>query len=215
MSRDYHLRQRRRRRQEAVNSERTLEWQFGGCSGLPSWLCWIALLLLAAGGIALAFQFYRHTLRALTWRQRVIFATLRCGFLLSLLLCLAGPARVERVYDADQDARPLAVIVDRSGSMNVADSLGTTRVSHALRVWKKVEADAIRSFPSLRYFHFSQSLATSPDLETAMTALLMPGDEYASLADFRSTRRSSDAPPGGYGGGIVCLTDGLDTTRRH
>jgi len=156
----------------------------------------------------LAFQFYRQTLRALTWRQRAIFATLRCGFLLCLLLCLAGPAHVERVYDADQDARPLAVIVDRSASMNVADSVGTTRLSHALRVWKKVETDAIRSFPSLRYFHFSTSLVTASDLENAMTSP-DPGTDthlYDSL-----NQALKDSPSGGYGG-IVCLTDGLDTT---
>jgi uncharacterized membrane protein len=175
---------------------------------LPPWLGWVVLVLAAAGGIALAFQFYRHTLRALTWRQRLIFATLRCGFLISLLLCLAGPARVERVFDAGQDARPLAVIVDRSPSMNVADSAGTTRLSYALRVWKKVEANAIHSFPSLSYFHFSDSLVSAPDLEGAMTAPDSGGEThlYNSL-----DQALKDAPAGGYGG-VACLTDGLDTT---
>ncbi len=156
----------------------------------------------------MAVVFYRHTLQNLSIRQRLIFAALRCGFLLSLLLCLAGPARVERVYDGGQDARPLAVVVDRSPSMNVADSRGTTRLSYALHVWKKAEADAIRSFPALSYFHFSGSLASSPDLEGAMTASDSGNDThlYDSLDQVLK-----NAPPGGYGG-IVCLTDGLDTT---
>jgi uncharacterized membrane protein len=166
------------------------------------------LLLAAVGSIALAMQFYRHTLRPLTGRQRLIFVALRCGFILSLLLCLAGPARVERVYDGNQDARPLAVVVDRSASMNVADSQGTTRLSHAVRVWKKVEPSAIHSFPSINYFHFSTSLETAPDLEGAMTAT-ESGTEthlYDSL-----DKALADSPAGGYGG-VVCLTDGLDTT---
>jgi len=191
-----------------VNSEHTLEWQFGGWSGLSPWLGWSALALLAVGGTALAFFFYRQTLQALSWRQRVIFAVLRCGFLFSILLCLAGPARVERVYDADQDARPLAVIVDRSASMSVADSRGVTRLAQSLRIWKKVEADAIRSFPGLRYFHFSTSLTSDANLEGAASGSDSGGEThlYGSL-----DQALKGAPAGGYGG-IVCLTDGLDTT---
>ena len=191
-----------------MTSQRTFEWQFGGWSGLPPWLCWIVLLLAAASAIALAVQFYRHTLRALTWRQRMILAALRCGFILSLLLCLAGPARVDRMYDSDQDARPLAVVVDRSASMGVSDAQGTTRLSCALRIWKKIEPTAIRSFPSLSYFQFSSSLESEPDLETAISAS-NSGKEthlYDSL-----NQALKDSPAGGYGG-VVCLTDGLDTT---
>jgi uncharacterized membrane protein len=192
-----------------VNSERVIEWQFGGWHGLPPWLGWTLLLLAAAGGVALAAYFYRHTLRALTWRQRVILAALRSGFFLSLLLCLAGPARVERVYDSNHDARPLAVVVDRSESMTVPDQRDITRLSYALHAWKKVETDAIHFFPGFRYFSFSSSLVPAPDLESAAT-FSEPGAEthlYDSL-----DQAMKDAPSGGYAG-IVCLTDGLDTTQ--
>jgi len=191
-----------------VNSERSVAWQFGGWSGFPPWLDWFVLLLVAAGGVALAAWLYRDTLRALTTRQRLIFAALRSGFFLSLLLCLAGPARVEKVYDSNRDARALAVIVDRSPSMSVADARGTTRLSYAVRIWKKVEADAIRSFPTLSYFRFSSSLASAPDLESAVTGPDSGADThlYDSLVE-----ALKNAPAGGYGG-IVCLTDGLDTT---
>jgi len=191
-----------------VNSQRTFEWQFGGWSGLPTWLCWIVLLLAAAGSILLAVQFYRHTLRPLTGRQRMIFVVLRCGFIFSLLLCLAGPARVERVYDAARDARPLAVIVDRSASMSTLDTQGATRLSHALRVWKKVEPTALHFFPGVSYFRFSNSLTAAPDFENAMTSTVSGTEThlYDSL-----NQALANAPSGGYGG-IVCLTDGLDTT---
>jgi len=191
-----------------VNSERLVEWQLGGWLSLSPGLCWILFTSIAIGVVALAVYFYRHTLRALTWRQRMIFAGLRSGFLLSMLFCLAGPSRVERTYDTNRDSRPLAVLVDRSASMTVPDQRGITRLSAAVRVWKKVDADAIRAFPSLRYFRFSESPAAAADLESAVTSL-EPGTNthlYGSL-----NQVMKEAPAGGYGG-IACLTDGLDTT---
>ena len=145
-----------------MNSERAFEWQLAAWLGLPQEICWILLALIAACGIVLAAWFYRHTLRALTWRQQVIFVSLRAGFFLCLLLCLAGPARVERVYDSTQADRPLAVLVDRSPSMTVPDAHGATRLASAVRVWKKVEPDAIRTFPHLRYFRFATSTDPAP-----------------------------------------------------
>ncbi len=191
-----------------MNSESVFEWQLGSWLGLPPGLCWVLLALVAAGCIALAAWFYRTTLRALSWRQRLIFVALRSGFFLSLLLCLAGPARVERVYDSTQNSRPLAVLIDRSASMTVPDNRGTTRLAAAVRVWKKVEADALHSFPHLRFFRFSESLEPAPDLESAVT-----GPESGTDTHFYASLNAAmkDAPSGGYGG-IVCLTDGLDTT---
>jgi uncharacterized membrane protein len=191
-----------------VNTEHSLEWQFGGWHNLNPLVGWSILLVVGVATIAATFLFYRNTLKKLTWQQRLILAALRCGFLLALVVCLAGPARVERVYDTDQDARPLAVIVDRSQSMSVADSRGTTRLAEAVRVWKKVDANAVQAFPSLHYFRFSTGLVPASDLESAVTDP-DPGPEthlYDSL-----NQALKQAPPGGYGG-VVCLTDGLDTT---
>ncbi len=190
-------------------SNHTIEWQFGGWEAFPPWAGWGILLLLAMGGVALSAWFYRDTLRALTWRQSLIFATLRSGFYLSLLVCLAGPAQVERIYDQGQDSRPLAVVIDRSQSMSVADSRGLTRLADALRVWKDVEGNAVHAFSSFHYFRFDKTLQSAPDLENAIKGTDSDGNEthlYDSL-----NQVLKDAPPGGYGG-IVSLTDGLDTT---
>jgi len=147
-------------------------------------------------------------LRALTPRQRLIFVALRSGFFLSLLLCLAGPAWVERVYASTQDARPLALLVDRSPSMTIPDARGITRLASAVRVWKKVEPDAARYFSSTRYFRFSDSATAATDLEGAVTS----PDSGSETHLFNSLNQvMKDAPSWGYGG-IVCLTDGLDTT---
>ena len=133
---------------------------------------------------------------------------LRGGFFIALLICLAGPARVERVYDSTKAQRPLAVLVDRSDSMTVANALGSTRLSMALRDWKKVEADALRAFPAIHYFRFGESVHAASDLEAAVT-----GPESGATTHLYGSldQLMKEAPPGGYGG-IVCLTDGLDTT---
>ncbi len=191
-----------------MNSERAFEWQLGTSLGLAPGICWAFLAATAVSGVVLMIRFYRHTLRALTWRQQVIFITLRSGFFLSLLLCLAGPARVERAYDSSQDPRPLAVLVDHSGSMVEPGLRGATRLYSAVRVWKKVETNAIHSFPALRYFRFSESPEAVADLESAITGIQSGTNThlYDSL-----NQLMKEGSAGGYAG-IVCLTDGLDTT---
>jgi len=191
-----------------VNSERVFEWQLGNWLGWSPVVCWTILALLAVGGVALAAFFYRHTLRALTWRQRAILVTLRTGFFLSMLLCLAGPSRVERIIDSTQDARPLAVVVDRSASMTVPDARNSTRLAAALRVWKKVEPDASRAFPFFSYFRFTTTPEAANDLDTAVNGVVSETDTHLFDSLYEVMK---DAPSGGYGG-IVCLTDGLDTT---
>lgn len=191
-----------------MNSERVFEWQLGNWLGLSPVLCWLLLAFLAVGGVALAAYFYRHTLRALTARQRMIFVLLRAGFFLSLLLCLAGPSRVERVIDNSQEARPLAVLVDRSASMTTPDSRQQTRLATALKVWKKAEPDATHAFPSLRFFRFTTSSHTANDLDDAVNGA-ESGTETHLFNSLTEVLKS--APSGGYGG-IVCLTDGLDTS---
>jgi hypothetical protein len=135
----------------------------------------------------------------------MLFVTLRSGIFLSLLFCLAGPSRVERIYDSSVDNRPLAVLVDRSGSMVQPDVRGATRLASAVRVWKKVEADAIHSFPALRYFQFSESPRAVADLASAVAGPASGGHTHLYESLGQLLKDSS------YGG-IVCLTDGLDTT---
>ena len=192
-----------------MNSQQSFEWQFGGWSGFPPWLGWTVILVIAIAGTALAVWLYRDTLQVLKPRQRVVFVLLRCGFFFALLACLAGPSQIVRTYDSGQETRPLAVVVDHSASMTTPDSTGLTRLAAAVRAWKESESAAIRSFPSLRYFGFAGQLTPAKDLEQAT----QPPDSGMSTALFSSLDQVLQAaPPGGYGG-IVCLTDGLDTTQ--
>jgi uncharacterized membrane protein len=192
-----------------VNSQQAFEWQFGGWAGFPPWLGWTLLIFIAAGGVGLAVWLYHDTLQTLAPRQRAIFILLRSGFFLGLLVCLAGPARVERTYDSGTDGRPLAVVVDRSASMTAPDAAGLSRLTAAIHTWKESEAAAIHSFPALRYFSFSNDLTPASDLDQAVNH----ADPGTSTALFDSLDHALQSAPGGGYGGIVCLTDGLDTTQ--
>lgn len=192
-----------------MNTQHALEWQFGGWTGFPPWLGWTVLLSIAAICVGLAVWLYRDTLQTLTTRQRVVFILLRSGFFLALFTCLADPARVEKTFDTGNDPRPLVVVIDHSASMTTPDSGGLSRLTSAVRAWKQVETPAIRSFASLRYFSFSSDLTPADDLDEAVTR----ADPGTSTALFTSLDKAlQSAPSDGYGG-IVCLTDGLDTTQ--
>ena len=191
-----------------MKSQQVFQWQFGGGTALSPWLEWTLLFAAAAAGVALAAWLYRDTLQTLTPRQRLFFVLLRSGFFLALLVCLAGPSRVERTYDSDQDARPLAVVVDHSASMTMPDSAGVSRLSSAIRVWKEAEPAAIQYFPQVRYFSFSGDLSPAADLREAVER----SDPGNSTALYSSLEKVLQTAPGGGYGGIVCLTDGLDTT---
>ncbi|HEV3026867.1 MAG TPA: hypothetical protein VG457_04800, partial [Planctomycetota bacterium] len=166
-----------------MTPKRVFEWQTAEWIGLPPGLGWLAILLAAVACVAIAAWLYRDTLVALTPVQRIIFAALRCGILLTLLACIAGPAWVERRYASNSTSRPIAVLVDRSASMGSTDSRGETRLSAATHVWKSVESDAVRTFPEIRYFRFDKSAHPASGLEDALAGP-NSGDEthlYASL----------------------------------
>jgi uncharacterized membrane protein len=191
-----------------VNSQRAFEWQFGGWGGMSQSLAWGVFAALALGGILLAIWMYRSTLQPLKPGYRVIFILLRSAFFLVLLICLAGPTRVEHTYDTGQDTRPLAVIVDRSASMMTPDSRGLTRLAAAIRTWKTAETAAVHTFPSLHYFSFSTALNEAGSLDDAVNR----ADPGTGTALYTSLDQVLNSAPGGGYGGIVCLTDGLDTT---
>ncbi len=115
---------------------------------------------------------------------------------------------MERTYDSSGDSRPLAVLVDRSASMTTPDLRGLSRLNAALKIWKKSESDASKAFPAIRYFQFSNALKSASTLQSATTDSASGSDTHLFDAIGQLMK---EAPSGGYGG-IVALTDGLDTT---
>jgi hypothetical protein len=184
----------------------TLTWQFGpGLDGVPPAWAWAILAFAAALGVTLALWSYRNTLVALPAGARAVLCLLRAGLWVLLLALLAGPTRVERTYQ-EPGTRPLAVLVDRSDSMSSPDSRDRRRGDDALRRWRGLEPVARDAFPELKTFAFGEKLQA---VSSADARAPVPSGRTALFASMQQLL--AEAPAGGWGG-IVTLTDGLDTT---
>ena len=183
-----------------------IEWQFGGfLRGWPPALAWSALGVCAVAGSVLAAWFYGRTLRALSPGARIALTALRVAIVLVVVWCLANPTRVERRPAAGSPRDTLAVLVDGSDSMTAADGRGTTRLASAVRAWKQHEPEAARAFPHTTYRRFAVTADTASSLDDA-TSPKTPGPETHL---YEALRQTLDQAPRA----VVCLTDGLDTTR--
>ena len=182
------------------------EWQFGGwLGGISSFAAWSFFLALALGGVFLILFLYRHTLRELSPGRRKVLTSLRALVLLAVLLCLADPVHVLPEKRHPAHARTLAVLVDRSASMEAADNRGETRLANALRVWKRRASEMQGQFETVDFYRFGTRLAKAPSLEAA-AGPDRPADGETHL--YAALHQVLDTSPAE----IVCLTDGLDTT---
>lgn len=182
-----------------------LEWQFGGwLGGLSPWLAWSIFGVIAVAGSVLVVCLYRHTLRQLSPAARWILAAFRIALVLALLLCLANPTRVISTEPIQPDHSTLAVVVDRSDSMNTADQRGELRLKNASRIWARHISEAQEKFSKTAWYRFSSGLQETGSLEKA-TNDSQPGPETHL---YQALTQALESGPGA----VVCLTDGLDTT---
>jgi hypothetical protein len=179
----------------------------GWLGGQPGEAAWRIL----AGGVGVGFVIiivsYCFTLVTIAPWRRGVLCLLRFALWIALFLILAAPTRIERTYDHPKLAtRPLAVLVDRSDSMTALDNRQQRRLDDALGKWRRLEPTARKSFSSVNSFAFAQGVAPVADPTDAGH---LPGgrtDLFASLQEVLAK-----APTGGWGG-VVILTDGLDTS---
>jgi len=185
----------------------TISWAFGGAlAGQPPVVAWTVLGGAAVAGVTLVLWSYRRSLVEVTPARRALLCALRSLLWLGLLVILAAPTRVHRSYEQPPAMRPLAVLVDRSASMTTPDNRQRRRVDDALRRWHEMEPAARRAYNRTKTFAFADSVQPAA-----------PGDSPAGIgADqtkfFAAVQRVlADAPAGGWGG-VLTLTDGLDTS---
>lgn len=188
----------------------SFSWRFGGpLSGLPAAVAWTLLALVGALGAAAILVNYRRTLVSLNPAARHTLTALRLLLWLGLLAALAGPTRVERTY-AQKQTRPLAVLLDQSASMTTPDNRRQRRTDDALRQWRALAPAATATHGPPRTFAFADTSApvALTSLEASNPGTLPAGQTrlFASLDHLLA-----HAPAGGWGG-IVTLTDGIDTT---
>jgi uncharacterized membrane protein len=180
-------------------------WRFGGpLTDLSPVFAWTVLGIIALAGLASIVLGYQRTLVALPRVRRITLTSLRALVWVVLIIALAGPTRVERTY-ARQEIRPLAVLVDRSDSMTAPDNRGQRRLDDALRRWRSLTPVATKAFGPPRSFAFADTVVAvdAPDRPSPLAT------EHTRL--FKALQSVLDQAPRGGWGGIVLLTDGLDT----
>lgn len=186
----------------------TFSFRFGGpLADLPPALAWTLLATTALLGAALILFSYRRTLVHLAPAPRRTLTSLRLLLWLGLLLALAGPVRVERDY-TEKSIRPLAILVDHSASMTTPDNRRQRRADDAQRRWRTLAPAAESAHGPPRAYAFADTPKPTPLSAADAPAAPPPGETrlFASIDQLLA-----QAPAGGWGG-IVALTDGLDTT---
>jgi len=167
---------------------------------LPGWL----LALLAVAATALAVVAARR-LQGTSTRQRWLLGGLRALALLLVLGCLLRPAIV--VSRAVAQRNVLAIALDDSRSMRIADVDGARRVDAASRTFAD-SAALVRQLGerfALRFFRFSAT-ATPRSLDATLAATGTRTDLAASLEAVR--QELADVPLAG----VVVVTDGADNS---
>ncbi len=189
-----------------TTSTQEFSWRFGGwLSEQSTTTAWTLLGAGALLGVAFTFWSYRSALAAVESRRRYFLCGLRATVWLTLLLILAAPTRVERTFE-NNPMRPLAVLVDRSASMTTPDNRQRRRLDDALLRWRTLEPAGRKNLGPPKYFAFADGFQ---GIATADTAATLPAMQTAFFSSLQ--RVLAEAPAGGWGG-IVTLTDGLDTT---
>lgn len=181
-------------------------WRFGGwLADLPSTVSWTILGGAAVLGLAFVLWSYRHGLTQLPRSRRVALCALRTLIWLGLMVILAAPTRVETVFEGATQ-RPIAVLVDRSASMTTPDHRQRRRLDDALQRWRAVESEVQFQPGAVKSFAFADGVQP---VSSPVSGVSLPAGQtnfFSSLV-----RVLEQAPPGGWGG-VVTLTDGLDTS---
>ena len=119
-----------------------------------------------------------------------------------LIARLASPQQVRTRSIKHQTKKPVAVLVDTSGSMLRPDARGLTRLAIAQQALARL------GDPSLKLYRFADKLAPVPN-PSALAANPNPQAETHLLENLDALLDLQ--PPGGWGA-VVVLTDGNDTT---
>ncbi|MFT3867788.1 MAG: hypothetical protein QM715_04750 [Nibricoccus sp.] len=186
-----------------------VQWRFGGTlGGLDSQLAWLVLGLAAVLGLLLLALSYHYTLVRLSTGRKIVLTGLRFLLLLLLLVLLAGPVRVEKKYSQQyhETLRPLAVLVDRSDSMRKPDNRRQQRGDDARRRWLAIEPAARKAFSDVASFAFARGVEKIADVDAPAA---LAGDRTELFAALQQVLKQ--APAGGWGG-VITLTDGIDTS---
>ncbi|WP_035359013.1 glutamine amidotransferase [Edaphobacter aggregans] len=169
---------------------------------LSTWPGWMLAVLIAVFTAALALVTYRKISTAApklkTWRVWVLWA-IQSGFIALVLLLLWQPAMVVAALTSQQNI--IAVVVDNSRSMAIADSDGKTRESAALNILENGLISQIQKRFQVRLYRLGASVTRIDGLQN-----LQPQDAATNIngALSKLAEDTTDLPIGA----ILLLSDG-------
>jgi uncharacterized membrane protein len=137
-------------------------WRTGTLAFASSWPRWLLVVCLAASALAIAVTLYRR--RSVGAVRLAVLGVLQLAFI-ALLICLAWQPvlHVERVRDREN---VLAVAIDASASMALADAADSTR-SRLQQAAATLERDALPALQKtfeVRLFSFAERAESVPTL---------------------------------------------------
>jgi uncharacterized membrane protein len=167
---------------------------------LPWWLTVIA----TAAVVALGILAYRRTVVPIPTASRAALIALRILSLGLLIVLLARPV-VERPPSDARDA-VVAIVIDTSRSMRVADASGDTRIARARQVVEDTLMPALAERTAVEVFAAGDT--TAPAALDGLDASARRSDLRAALTSVRERYRGRRLA------GIVLVSDGGDTGQR-
>lgn len=164
---------------------------------IPSWT--LPLIALAISGLAVLA--YRGA-TGIGRRQRALLIVLRASTLALVVVCLLRPMVLQP--PADRHEGVVAVLVDVSRSMGIADADGITRLERAGSLLTRELLPALAPRFRVESFAFGDRVAPAAD-----TALVATADR-TDLAD--AVRSTAERLRGAGLAAIIVLSDGNDTS---
>lgn len=133
---------------------------------LSAWPVWLLVLLVAASAATLAWLAYRNTSNSgqgLSKRRIWTLYGMQSTFIALILLLLWQPAVTVAALTSHQNI--IAVVVDASRSMGIADANGKTRESAALSLLEKDLAPAIQRRFQVRLYRLGGDITPIDSLQ--------------------------------------------------
>jgi uncharacterized membrane protein len=177
-------------------------WAFrnGELAFARGWPAWLLVTCILGGMAAITFTLLR---RKLEWHRALVIGALQAAFLALALVLLWRP--VLNVEEIKERENVVAVLVDDSGSMNVADEAeGPTRLQQAVAALGEGVLDEIGERSDLRLFAFSDRAQPVDALQD-----ILGGAQSTRIGEALDTvtQMAASVPVAA----VVLVSDGADT----